>query len=590
MIARRPIGYVVEIDGPNLLINLLEESRGHVAGHRDGMSTVEQPGDLIGIEAGAETIIVRIMTVAFAEPREVHSGRWRTVTDTSEPLRQLRGRVIGYLAREEGVLRFNAQDWRLPVLGASAYPLSDSEAVATVGAQGPSDEQIPLGSDTRNKSIHVRASINDLLGRHFAVLGATGQGKTHFVAAILQHLLKSPKSRIVVFDVNGEYGPAFDHLGAKVKKTSLGDAARNGLKIPYYALGRHGLARLLIPSERAQMPALRFAIEHLKYVEADSSGARATGTIQNALFDDCHTGDPQIALQQLNDIRNRNTPVAGAWPHMRALSCLATEWYVLKVGRQRQAERDTFHYGHIQALVNRIRGLMEDPQFTSVVDVTGGDGVQTPLSMRSESAQLVNEVFGTAGFQDDDWSVHIVDLSRLTQDLMPFVLGSLLEMFAAEIFARGPGKTHPTMLALEEAHHYLRQLPGDNDTGRHALAYERLAKEGRKFGLSLMISTQRPSEVSTTVLAQCGTWAVFRLNNDSDQRAVAAAAETAGVNVARQLSGLGRGEAFLFGAALPVPTRLFVVRPDPEPDSKDPPFIDEWGRPPSMNDNVDVTG
>ena len=149
------------------------------------------------------------------------------------------------------------------------------------------------------------------------------------------------------------------------------------------------------------------------------------------------------------------------------------------------------------------------------------------------------------------------------------------EMFAPRYSKRGPGH-HPTMLALEEAHHYLRQLPGESDGGQQALAYERLAKEGRKFGLSLLISTQRPSEVSPTVLSQCGTWAVFRLNNEADQRAVASAAETAGVNVSRQLAGLGRGEAIIFGAALPVPTRLSVSRPNPEPDSKDPPFLQEW--------------
>jgi hypothetical protein len=132
------------------------------------------------------------------------------------------------------------------------------------------------------------------------------------------------------------------------------------------------------------------------------------------------------------------------------------------------------------------------------------------------------------------------------------------------------------MLVLEEAHHYLRQLPGDADVGQHSLAYERLAKEGRKFGLSLMISTQRPSEVSSTVLAQCGTWTVFRLSNEADQKAVGAAAEAAGVNVTRQLAGLGRGETIVFGAALPVPTRLSVIRPDPSPNSKDPPFLEAW--------------
>jgi len=574
MSPRRPIGYVVEIDGPQLLVNLLEDSRGHVAGHRDGLSTVEQPGDLVGIDAGAETIILRIMTVAFAEPREVHAGRGRSVNVPQEPLRQLRGRVVGFLAKREGKLSFSPQEWRLPVLGASVYPLSDIETVATIGANGVAAEQIRLGADSRNRAVEVCANIDQVLGRHMAILGATGQGKTHFVAAVLQQLVRLPRSRIIVFDVNGEYSSAFNYLGHRVKVTQLG-GPNGGLRIPYYALGRHGLSRLLIPSEKAQMPTLRFAIEHLRYVEADAHGAKPVGGQANVLFDDCHTGSAAHANQAISAIRAGTAPAATVWPHMRALSCLATEWYVLSPGRN-GVERNAFQYGHIQSMINRIRGLIEDPQFTSIVEVAGGPGLVRPLSMNAECAALVRDVFGPPTFSQNDWSVHIVDLSRLTQDLMPFVLGSLLEMFAAEIFKRGPGNTHPTMLALEEAHHYLRQLPGESDGGQQALAYERLAKEGRKFGLSLLISTQRPSEVSPTVLSQCGTWAVFRLNNEADQRAVASAAETAGINVSRQLAGLGRGEAIIFGAALPVPTRLSVSRPNPEPDSKDPPFLRDW--------------
>jgi hypothetical protein len=293
------------------------------------------------------------------------------------------------------------------------------------------------------------------------------------------------------------------------------------------------------------MPALRFAVEHLRYIQADEFGARICGHPSNTLFDDCRTDDAQTAFSQLEAIRKKSAPEATLWPHMRGLSALAAESYSLKmarVGNQSVPQRDAFSYGHIHSLINRIRSLIDDEQFTNVVDVEGGPGVGVPLAMEMECSSLVNDVFGTAAHDPTSWMMHILDLSRLTQDLMPFVLGSLLELYAAELFRRGPGKTHPTMLVLEEAHHYLRQLPGDAEIGQHSLAYERLAKEGRKFGLSLMVSTQRPAEVSSTVLAQCGTWAVFRLSNDSDQRAVGAAAEAAGVNVTRQLSGLGRGE------------------------------------------------
>jgi uncharacterized protein len=93
----------------------------------------------------------------------------------------------------------------------------------------------------------------------------------------------------------------------------------------------------------------------------------------------------------------------------------------------------------------------------------------------------------------------------------------------------------------------------------------------------MLISTQRPSEVSPTVLAQCGTWAVFRLSNESDQRAVTAAAESATSGFARQIPGLGRGEAIIFGAAMPVPIRVSVIKSVPPPKSADPPFVAAWG-------------
>jgi len=584
MMRRQPIGTVVEIDGSLLLLNLFENARGHVASHPDGISTVGQPGDLIGVEGGADIIVVRVLSIAFAEPREVHIARGAAVL-TSEPLRQLKGCVVGFLRRSEGKLIFTPQDWRLPVLGASAFPLSESELTSTIGDQGDKEKQIILGHDSRNPLVPVGANINDLLSRHIAVLGGTGQGKTHFVAAMLQRLALTPKSRIVIFDVNGEYADAFEGFGTRLKRSMLGRAPRHllaagvsSIRIPYFALGRHGLARLLLPSEKTQMPALRFAIEHLSYVGANQDGAFPVGQAFPVFFDDCRAGGEPDAHRALNLVRQRQGNQGNEWPHMRAVSCLAAEWYALKPGRNGgPPQRDAFAYGHIHSLVNRVRGLIEDERFHEVVEVSGGAGSTNPLSMAAESRKLVDELFGRMSFEENDWNVHIVDLSRLAQDLMPFVLGSLLELYASELFRRGPASTHPTLLVLEEAHHYLRQLAGDAESGQHALAYERLAKEGRKFGVSLLISTQRPSEVSPTVLAQCGTWAVFRLSNETDQRAVSSAAESVVSNVARQIPGLARGEAIVFGAAMPVATRLSVVKATPAPMSSDPPFVSAWG-------------
>lgn len=574
MRGRNPVGYVVQVEGANVFVNLLDSTRGLVAGHVEGVSGMEQPGDVVGIKAGAHIIALRISSIFFKEPREAHQNTHRASV-SAEPLRQMSGHVLGFLTRNvNSVLEFKPYDWRLPPLGASVFPLSNEEHRCILNPSR-SGWEIRFGYDVRKLGVPVNVGVNEFLGRHAAILGSTGQGKTHFVASILQKLVAAPNARIIVFDVNGEYSEAFSHLGDRVRKTVIGADGDHSYKIPYYALGRHGLFRLLMPSERTQSPALRFALEHLSQVESYGEGANIPGGAIGALRDDCAPGSAQEAHDQISRLRGGGVPNAAEWPHMQAISCLVADSYAIRLQRQNW-ERDAFAFSHLQSLINRIRSLIDDERFRAVVDVEGGPPVSQPPVMDHEASSLVSRIFGPQGFDADSWQVHVVDVSRIAQDIMPFVLGSLLEMLASEIFRRGPGNSFPTLLALEEAHHYLRQAFTDSDGGNGPLAYERLAKEGRKFGLSLLISTQRPSEVSPTVLAQCGTWCVFRLNNEADQRAVASASETAGPGLVRQLPGLGRGEAYIFGNALPVATRVNVDRPDPEPRSGDPMFESAW--------------
>lgn len=580
---RQTLGYVVQVDGSFLVINLEDNVRSHVAGHIAGISSFEQPGDLIAIEAGSDTIVARVLSLSFAEPRDLYVQRGGV--QTRPPLRQLKGCVIGLLRRADGKLGFLPQTTRLPALGAQALPLSGDELSATLGFSEVGDtSRVRIGHEARNSFLDVSADLNALLARHVAVLGATGQGKTHLVADVVQQLAERPRARIVVFDVNGEYFPAFKYLGTFVKYTAIGDAlGRNAptdgenFKIPYYALGRHGLFRLLLPSEKTQAPALRFAIEHLPFTAADVSGARQAGSTGNVLFDDCRVGDASAALAALTAIKRKDKP-ATVWPHMKALSCLAADYYAMKTNNRGVPERDAFVYGHLQAFISRVNSLLIDSRFQDIVDVGGGAPSGTILDIEHEASAIVDKIFGTAGYVEGEPRVHIIDLSQLTQDLMPFVLGALLELFADQLFRRGAAATHPTLLVLEEAHHYLRQITGDAETGQHSLAYERLAKEGRKFGLSLLVSTQRPSELSPTVLAQCGSWMVFRLTNELDKRAVSAASEDTGANITEQLPGLARGEAMVFGAAFQLPIRVSrrQLPIDRQPDSLDPPFEAKW--------------
>jgi hypothetical protein len=560
----------VGIEGSKIRLNIRDAHRGHVAAHHDGTTPVTELGSLFAVDAGPRLLVLRVQGLYFAEPREAHTaGVGSSAPRAAEPLRILEASVVGVLSRRQGCLEFTPDSLVSPALGAEAYPLT-SEELGAIIHRGDGEGEIVLGTDIRGGGL-VTASISSLLPRHAAVLGGTGQGKSSFTAAILQQLVKLFSPRIVVFDINSEYGDALEpHLQpAELKRTTLGGPG--GTTIPYFALGRHGLARLLLPSERTQRPALTFALDSLRYVKwfPKERGAGLSTSATPVLFDDCRPGDASGAWTAIDALRRGSPTPVPEWPHMSALGCLVAESYSLKQGRPNY-ERDAFHYSNVAPLVTRIRRCIDDPLFTSVVSVQGGKPFGGgALDWKREGAALCDQFFGGAA---DTWKVHVVDLRNVTHDLMPLVLGSLLELFAFELFRKGQGKSHPTLLVLEEAHHYLRQVAPEADDGRGALAYERLAKEGRKFGLSLWLSTQRPSEVSTTVLAQCGTWVVFRLASEQDLKAVASAGEWADRHELNRIAGLPRQQAVVFGTSMALPTRVVAPNAEPPPRSSDPDF------------------
>ena len=210
--------------------------------------------------------------------------------------------------------------------------------------------------------------------------------------------------------------------------------------------------------------------------------------------------------------------------------------------------------------------------FSAVIDTSGKKKIKSN-DLRKEGTRICNKIFGG---KSPKWKVHVVDLRVVAHDLMPFILGSLLELYASTLFARGQKRMRPTILVLEEAHHYLRPpAVGDDEIGR-SLAYERLAKEGRKFGLALWLSTQRPSEVSQTVLSQCNNWVSFRLTSENDLRTVRTANEWADRSEVDRITGLPRQSALLFGGSMNMPVLMRAKTANPLPQSEDPDFNSWW--------------
>lgn len=573
MRGRLPVGYVVRIEGADVTLNLLDMHRGQLASHAQGVSSVTEVGSLLVLDAGSRALVMKVVSLSFDEPREAHRLGIGSSTHQTEPLRNISGAVVGRLSREEGKARFTSDSLATPPLGAEAFPLSMEELAAILCSDDDGDVPLKLGDDLRGGG-SLNVGLKNLISRHVAVLGSSGQGKSCFTAAVLQQIVKLPSARVVVFDINGEYEAALNvpelPVGA-VKCTTIGGPEANTFKIPYYALGRHGLNRLLVPSEKTQRPALTFALEHLHQVRwfTQPKGAGLANDIAPFLFDDCRQGGAADAESRIQQIRNGQAGAAAVWPHMAALASLVAESHGIQPTQRNGPERNAFSYSNVSPLITRINRFAEDPMFRSVVDVDGGAGAGAPLNWVNESTNLVEQIFGG---RDVPWRVHILNLRHLSHDLAPFILGSLLELYAYELFRRGQANKIPTLLVLEEAHHYLRPIGSGDEAGENSLAYERLAKEGRKFGLALWLSTQRPSEISPTVLSQCNNWVSFRLTSEKDLAAIQSASEWADRREIRRIAGLPRQTAVVFGGSIAMPTLIRAADASPTPHSGDADF------------------
>lgn len=580
---RTAIGYVVEINGGKITLNLLDHHRGQMASHYQGITPVGEVGGLLVIDAGYRLFVLKIAGLNFSEPKEIHRPENGKVAVGGQPLRHLHGTVIGWIGAGE----FVPDNLVSPPLGAEAFPLTSKESQIVLGGPEP-DGPITLGTEYKTGNT-VKTGLNRLLAQHIAILGSSGQGKSCFTAAVLQQLAEMRNSRIVIFDINGEYDRAFrqseqaiaeGNLACRLPEgayqhTVIGEEAdgAQGYRIPYYALGRQGLNRLLLPSEKTQRPALGFAIDNLKHVHwhAGQRGASIDGQTP-VLFDDCRQNGASDADQAITQLRSKQVDVATNWPHMSALSALVAESHSLAPNNRGAIERNGFQYGNVAPLITRIHRLVDDDMLRAVLDISGGQPANGGnLDMRVEGELLIEKIFGSTSTQ---WRVHVVNLRQVPQDLMPLVLGSMLELYSQVLFRRGQGNNPATLLVLEEAHHYLRPVP-DGDSGASSLAYERLAKEGRKFGLALWLSTQRPSEVSPTVLSQCNTWVSFRLTSEQDLRVISSACESADKREVTRIAGLPRQHALVLGGTVALPTCIRAIDADPTPKSEDGQF-QQW--------------
>ncbi len=241
---------------------------------------------------------------------------------------------------------------------------------------------------------------------------------------------------------------------------------------------------------------------------------------------------------------------------------------------ERVGNREGPMFGNFDRFLMRIESRLNDVRY---------DFLLKPRS-RSSSASLSSLLRDFVGLGSKKAAVTVIDLSSVPFDVRPTVAAQIGRLAFEFNYWNPQYREFPILLICEEAHAYIPRASESQFAGS-LKSMERIAKEGRKYGVGLGVVSQRPHEVSETVLAQCGTFICLRITNPDDQRYVRSLVPESEGDLVSVLAGLGRGEGLVLGEAVPLPTRLQFEKPDPAPNSDDVDFYEKWRTGP---DDLDV--
>lgn len=549
------IGYVVDVQGNMLTASLVEDDQGRAPtvtiGDEDIL--VGQIGSYVAIRQNDVSIIAIVTRMteqeALAAPTIETPGE-----DTARlPFAKRIARLtpIGSI-RADG--QFDRGVGRYPTTGAEVHAVGSTDIAKMFErfqAKGFS-----LGTVATHPSLKVCLDPSNLFGRHFAILGQTGSGKSWTVAALVQRAVAvMPRAHIIILDLHGEYcwkrEDGTRHYAFADAIVRHVDARE--LEIPYWLMTYAELCDLLIDhtdfSAHNQVAAFRDVLGRLRTAEGASPELKLPRTtLDTPVFFDL------AALRA--EIESMNGQVPGKTPGKLIDGTLT---------------------GKFDNFLMRLDSKLNDVRY---------DFLLKP-KVRKDSASLSSLLRAFVGLGTPKAAVTVIDLSSVPFDVRPTVAAQIGRLAFEFNYWNPKYREFPILLICEEAHAYIPRASESQFAGSRK-SMERIAKEGRKYGVGLAVVSQRPHEVSETVLAQCGTFICLRITNPDDQAYVRSLVPESEGDLVSVLAGLGRGEALVLGEAVPLPTRLQFDKPNPTPNSDDVDFYAQWRDGPTDLDVNDI--
>jgi hypothetical protein len=506
------IGRVVDISGSSSEVTLHARMLAGLQMDSDpSIAMAGQVGSQVKLKVGERWLIANVRSMRLAE------------ADGDLILAQIDYLGEGDEERDTGrLVNFRRGVTRYPVPGCRVFPVSNIDMKQMFAATDRA--HVEIGTIYPTQDIRAALYIDAMLGKHFALLGSTGTGKSTSAALILHRICQmAPEGHIVMVDPHGEYSAAFKGTG------EIFDVGN--LAMPYWLMNFEEHCEVFITSSGAerQMDCDVLA----KCLLAARAKSRASEGITKLTVD---SPVPYLLSELINIIQ-------------------------LEMGKMDKSGTSAPY----MRLKTKIEELRADPRYAFMFS-----GMLVSDSM----ATFLAKIFRLPG---GGKPISIIDVSGVPSDITSVVVAVLSRMvFDYAIWSRDEAQ-RPILLVCEEAHRY---IPSDRMTSGAAVRkiLERIAKEGRKYGVSLGLITQRPSDLAEGVLSQCGTIIAMRLNNDRDQAFVKAAMPEGARGFLDTIPALRNREAIICGEGVAIPIRVALddLEAEKRPASTDPVFSDLW--------------
>tara|TARA_R110000744_G_scaffold119126_2_gene222304 strand:+ start:12167 stop:14308 length:2142 start_codon:yes stop_codon:yes gene_type:complete len=680
----RSIGKVISVDSFRAYIRLDDDLKSLYKSGYEDIFEVARINSYVIIPIGSDKIVAMVTSVRSIDETEI--GKNKEAIFLTKSARYLVATMIGTIENSgkyiQGVYNYPILD--NPVWYVTSQDLDNifdqKKKEVSEKINFDDDYYLPIGTSPSFSDYKIKINPDKFFGKHAAILGNTGSGKSCTFASIIQSMFdfdyngeKLKNAHIIIFDTNGEYKQAFQGTKKNPSKNlelvNPFHIDKDGMKVPFWFMNFADFDYLFEPTSGTQAPVFKHALGLAKNQTQASSQKlipQAFISRMTTILNECEANDFKIkntiydalddfgtelaaldtdfdkthllsALRELAKEKGKLTK-PGQYVNGNVSSAVLTDSSAIlkrelslyfsfanKIEITKERNIDLPIYFNFQDLLDRFfdEAISEQEnsgnrlrEFVSTLRLRlqsykGDERISQPLllsqtdEINSALAKFISfilgdfcKVYNTADkdlfteyykaslgkteiekLQEDKPSqVTIIDMSLLPFEVLETItglIGRLILDFTSRLPESDRGKL-PMVIALEEAQNY---IPEKNRGDRESIAkkvFERIAREGRKYGISLLVSSQRPSELSKTVLSQCNSFIIHRLQNPEDQKYVRQLVSAANEDILQQLPILPQQHVVIMGDAVRTPVQARMNNANPRPNSNNPKFIENW--------------